>query len=56
MRSPDREAELIAEMREDAEAVGMDPGYAEDLMDVVLRHSRAAQADAVGRAQESDAG
>ena len=42
-------------MRRDAEAVGMDPGYAEELMEVVLRHSRAAQAAAVGRAAESDA-
>jgi hypothetical protein len=33
----------------------MDPGYAEELMEVVLRHSRAAQADAVGSAQEPNA-
>jgi 3-deoxy-7-phosphoheptulonate synthase len=49
MRSPDREAELIAEMRADADAVGMDPDYAQELMEVVLRHSRAAQRRAVGR-------
>jgi 3-deoxy-7-phosphoheptulonate synthase len=52
MRSPDREAELIAEMRDDAVAVGMDPMYAEELMNVVLRHSRAAQVAAVGRDEE----
>ena len=56
MRSPDREAELIAEMREDAEAVGMDPRYAEELMEVILRHSRAAQADAVGVPEGSNVG
>lgn len=55
MRSPDREAELIAEMREDAEAVDMDPAYAEELMELVLRHSRAAQAAAVRRDDEMDA-
>ncbi|MEN8234907.1 MAG: 3-deoxy-7-phosphoheptulonate synthase [Actinomycetota bacterium] len=49
MRSPDREAELIAEMRADAEAVGMDPDYAQELMELVLKHSRAAQQRAVGR-------
>lgn len=55
MRSPDREAELIAEVRGDAESVGMDPSYAQELMEVVLRHSRAAQAAAVGRTQKADA-
>jgi chorismate mutase len=48
MRSPDREAELIAEMRDDAAAAGMDPDYAQELMEVVLNHSRAAQRRAVG--------
>lgn len=43
MRSPRREEELIAEVREDAEYLGLDPTYAEELMEVVLRHSRAAQ-------------
>ena len=52
LRSPEREAELIGEMREDAEAIGMDPVYAQELMEVVLRHSRAAQALAVGRDDE----
>jgi 3-deoxy-7-phosphoheptulonate synthase len=50
IRSPKREVELIAEVKEDAEALGMDPAYAEELMEVVLRHSRAAQS----RALESD--
>jgi len=56
LRSPDREAELIAEMREDAAGVGMDPEYAEELMDVVLRHSRTAQVLAVGEATEPEKG
>ena len=47
MRSPDREAELIAEARDDAQQLGVDPGYVESLMSVVLEHSRAAQRAAV---------
>ncbi len=46
--SPDREAELIAEMRADAEALGVDPAYAQDLIEVVLHHSRDAQRRALG--------
>ena len=56
MRSPDREAELIAEMRDDAVAVGMSPDYAQELMEVVLNHSRAAQRRAVGREEEPENG
>lgn len=41
--APDREAELIAEVRDDAALLDIDPDYAEELMEVVLRHSRAAQ-------------
>jgi len=47
MRSPDREAELIAEAQDDAQQLGVDPGYVESLMTVVLEHSRAAQRAAV---------
>ena len=43
IRSPQREAELLAEVRADAESLDMDPDYAQELMEVVLRHSRAAQ-------------
>jgi chorismate mutase len=43
IRSPQREAELLAEVRADAESLSMDPDYAQELMEVVLRHSRAAQ-------------
>jgi 3-deoxy-7-phosphoheptulonate synthase len=43
LRSPDREAELIAEAREDAEALDLDPDYAQELMELILRHSRLAQ-------------
>ncbi len=48
MRSPDREAELIAEARQDATRLGVDPDYAEALMNLVLDHSRLAQSRAVG--------
>ena len=54
MRSPEREAELIAEMRQEAEEGSMDPDYAQELIEVVLRHSRAAQRRALGREEESD--
>ncbi len=48
LRSPLREAELIEEAKEDAAGLGIDPQYIEDLMNVVLDYSRAAQRDAVG--------
>ena len=48
MRSPDREAELIAEAREDAATLGMEPDYAQELMELILRHSRLAQHRALG--------
>ncbi len=48
MRSPDREAELIAEAEEDARRLGMDPVYAAELMRIVLEHSRRAQRRALG--------
>jgi 3-deoxy-7-phosphoheptulonate synthase len=46
--APDREAELIAEVRDDAVVLGVDPDYAEELMEVVLRHSKVAQRLALG--------
>jgi len=49
LRSPEREAELIAEARMDASAAGIDPAYAEELMALVLDHSRAAQEAAVDK-------
>ena len=52
--SPDREAELIGEARDDAETLGVDPAYAEELMKVVLHHSRAAQRLALGDADDRD--
>jgi 3-deoxy-7-phosphoheptulonate synthase len=48
MRSPDREAELIAEARDDAAAAGVDPDYVEALFTIILEYSRAAQRDAIG--------
>lgn len=47
IRSPDREAELVAEARQDAVAAGVDPDYVEELMRLVLRHSRIAQTAAL---------
>jgi len=47
MRSPDRETELVKEAREDAVALGVDPDYIEELMTLVLDHSRAAQEEAI---------
>jgi 3-deoxy-7-phosphoheptulonate synthase len=56
LRSADREAELIEEAKEDAASLGVDPGYMEDLMTVVLEHSRKAQAAAVTTEGEAAAG
>jgi len=43
MVSPSREEELVAEARDDAEAMDLDPDYIEEVMRVVLRHSKHAQ-------------
>jgi 3-deoxy-7-phosphoheptulonate synthase len=43
LHAPDREAELIDEARDDARRLGVDPGYAAELMELVLAHSRKAQ-------------
>ncbi|MCZ7534006.1 MAG: chorismate mutase [Acidimicrobiia bacterium] len=50
MESPDREAELMAEARSDAMAIGLDPDYIEAVMRVVLSYSKAAQEAALGEA------
>ncbi len=41
--SHEREAQLLEKFREDAVRHDLDPDYVEELMNVVLRHSRAAQ-------------
>ena len=41
--SEEREAELLGTFREDAVRMDIDPDYVEELMRVVLEHSRAAQ-------------
>lgn len=46
--SEEREAELLQKFRRDAVGLGLDPDYIEDLMRVVLEHSRAAQRKQVG--------
>jgi isochorismate pyruvate lyase len=56
LRSADREAELIAEARDDAAALGVDPSYMEELMTLVLEHSRRAQARAIGESDRAGAG
>ncbi len=48
LRSLDREEELIADARADAVHMGVDPGYAAELMELILRHSRAAQEAELG--------
>ena len=45
--SHEREAQLLERFRQDAVAHGLDPDYVEELMNVVLRHSRAAQRKSV---------
>ncbi len=52
LRSPDREEELISDAQEDAAQLGLDPSYAAEMMDLVLRYSRAAQQDAVTTPEE----
>jgi 3-deoxy-7-phosphoheptulonate synthase len=47
MRSPEREKELIEEAVEDAAALGVGREYIENLMNLVLTHSRAAQREAL---------
>ncbi len=41
--SHEREAHLLEKFRKDAIEFDLDPDYVEELMNVVLRHSRAAQ-------------
>jgi chorismate mutase-like protein len=41
--SEEREAELLETFRDDAVRMDIDPDYVEELMRVVLEHSRAAQ-------------
>jgi 3-deoxy-7-phosphoheptulonate synthase len=58
MHSPEREAELIDEVRADAAEAGLDPAYMEAIMRVVLDHSKAAQsaaADVASQAEENGA-
>ncbi|MFQ5554015.1 MAG: bifunctional 3-deoxy-7-phosphoheptulonate synthase/chorismate mutase [Acidimicrobiia bacterium] len=55
LRSPLREAELVAEARELAVRHDVDPDYVEALMTMILDHSRAAQRDAVGGSEASAA-
>lgn len=46
--SEEREAQLLEKFREDAVKRDLDPDYVEELMRVVLEHSRAAQRRFVG--------
>ena len=47
MKSPMREHELIEEARADATALGVNPDYIQQLFEVILDNSRAAQQSAV---------
>lgn len=47
--SHEREAQLLEQFRRDAVRYDLDPDYVEELMNVVLRHSRAAQRKSVDR-------
>ena len=47
LRSPEREKELIEEVMADAEAIGVSPEYAAEMFELILRHSRAAQRNAI---------
>ena len=47
LRSPEREAELLAEVRSEAEQLGIDPEFVAALFDTVLEHTRRAQHRAV---------
>lgn len=49
LRSPAREEELLADARAGAVRLGLDPGFVEELMTLILRSSREAQRRAVGR-------
>jgi len=46
--SEEREAELLETFRRDATRMDLDPDYVEELMRVVLEHSRAAQRRKIG--------
>lgn len=48
--SEERESELLQKFRTDAVRMDIDPDYIEELMRVVLEHSRAAQRKQVGEA------
>jgi chorismate mutase len=54
MHSPEREAELIDEVRADASDAGLDPAYMEAIMRVVLDYSKTAQTQAADAAREID--
>ncbi len=56
LRSPDREAELLDEVRDEASSLGIDPDYLAELMTVVLDHSRRAQHHALEGDRPSEAG
>ncbi len=55
LRSPDREAELLDEVRADAAALSVDPEFAARLMEMILEHSRAEQRRVVAAMEENGA-
>jgi len=55
LRSPDREVELLDEVRSDARSLSLDPEFAVALMELILDHSRAEQRRAVGMPEDGAA-
>ena len=56
LRSPDREVDLLADVREEAERLGLDPKVVHRLFEEVLDYSRYEQRRAVGVEEEGDPG
>jgi chorismate mutase len=56
LRSPDREVDLLADVREEAERLGLDPKVTHRLFEEILDYSRFEQRRAVDAEPEDDSG
>ena len=56
LHSPDRERELLEEVRAEAESHGLDPDHAQRVFQLVLEHSRLSQREALARLGELGTG
>lgn len=54
LRSPDREEDLLADVREEAELLGLDAEVVHELFVEIIRYSRVEQAQAIDRPPESE--